>query len=89
MKLTIRVSPGSRQTAVAGLHDGALVVRVRERAVEGKATEAALAALADALGVPRRGVTLVRGATSRTKVVNVDGDEPSLRARVKLLEQAR
>lgn len=57
------------------------MVRVQERAVEGKATEAALAAVADALGVPRRKVTLVRGASSRRKVVEIDGDDRVLQKR--------
>ncbi|MCW2536173.1 MAG: hypothetical protein JWQ26_1872 [Modestobacter sp.] len=58
---------------MGGGHDGALVVRVGARAVDGKATEAALAAVADAFGVRRSAVALVTGATSRTKVVDVDG----------------
>ena len=85
MRLTIRVSPRSRKAEVGGTFDGTLVVKVRERAVEGRATEAALAALADALGVPRRAVNLVRGATSRTKVVDIDGDDSMLEARVAAL----
>ena len=87
MRLTIRVSPGSRRPSVGGIFDGALVVKVRERAVESKATAAALAALADALGVPRSTVILVRGATSRTKVVDIQGDEAWLRTRIGELER--
>jgi hypothetical protein len=71
--MTIRVRPGAGRTAVGGSHDGALVVRVGARAVDGRATEAALAAVADAFGVRRAAVTLVTGATARTKVVDVDG----------------
>jgi uncharacterized protein len=82
MRVTIRVAPGSRRAAVGGTRDGALVVRVRERPVEGRATEAALTALAAALGVQRRAVSLVRGATSRTKVVEVIGNERLLQAGV-------
>jgi uncharacterized protein (TIGR00251 family) len=74
VRLTIRVRPGAGRTAVGGAHDGALVVRVAAPAVDGRATEAALAAVADAFGVRRRDVVLVTGATSRTKVVDVDGD---------------
>lgn len=51
--------------------DDTLVVAVQAPAVDGRATAAALKALADALGVPARDVTLVSGATSRTKVVEV------------------
>lgn len=75
MRVTIRVRPGAGRTAVGGSHDGALVVRVAARAVEGQATEAALAAVAEAFGVRRREVTLVTGATSRTKVVDVAGGD--------------
>ena len=73
MRITIRVRPGAGRTAVGGSHDGALVVRVGAPAVDGRATEAALRAVADAFGVRRSAVGLVTGATSRTKVVDVDG----------------
>ena len=43
MRITIRVRPGSARPGVGNEHDGALVVRVSARAVDGKATEAALA----------------------------------------------
>jgi uncharacterized protein YggU (UPF0235/DUF167 family) len=56
---------------VGGSHDGALVVRVRAPATEGRATEECLRALAAALGVPRRDVLLAGGATSRSKIVEV------------------
>jgi len=67
------VRPGASRTEVGGDHDGALVVRVSARAVDGKATEAALRALAAALQVRPADVRLVHGATSRTKVVEIAG----------------
>ncbi|WP_046528891.1 MULTISPECIES: DUF167 domain-containing protein [Cellulomonas] len=72
MRVAIRVRPGASRTRVGGRYGDALVVAVQARAVDGAATEAALAALADALGVRRRHVALVTGATSRDKVVEVD-----------------
>jgi uncharacterized protein YggU (UPF0235/DUF167 family) len=82
VRLTIRVRPGASRTSVGGSHDGALVVRVSARAVDGRATEAALAAVADAFGVRRRAVGLVTGETSRTKVVDVAGADPATLARL-------
>jgi uncharacterized protein YggU (UPF0235/DUF167 family) len=73
VRVTIRVRPGAGRDVVGGEHDGALVVRVGARAVDGRATAAALAAVAEAFGVRPAAVTLVTGATSRTKVVDVDG----------------
>jgi len=72
VRITIRVRPGSARPGVGGEHDGALVVRVSARAVDSKATAAALAAVAAEFGVPPRSVTLVAGAASRTKIIEVD-----------------
>jgi len=46
--------------------------------VDGKATEAALAAVADAFGVRRGSVRLVSGAASRTKVIDIDAGDPQV-----------
>ena len=82
MRLTIRVRPGASRAAVGGSYDGALVVRVTAPAVDGRATEAALRAVADAFDVRPRAVTLVSGATSRTKVVDVDAAEAEVGKRL-------
>lgn len=70
-------SGGQRRGGQPG---GALIVAVSARAVDGRATEAALRAVADAFGVRRRDVSLVAGATSRDKVVEIVGDEGGLAA---------
>lgn len=74
MRVAIRVRPGSARPKVGGRRGDALIVAVSPRAVDGKATEAALRAVADAFGVRRRDVTLVTGATSRDKVVEIAAD---------------
>jgi uncharacterized protein len=80
MRIAIRVRSGSTRPGIGGDHAGALVVRVSARAVDGKATEAALAAVADAFSVRRSAVRLVSGATSRTKIVDIDGGDPQILA---------
>lgn len=81
MRLAIRVKPGSARTSVGGRHGDALVVAVTARAMDGKATEAALRAVAGAFAVRRREVTLLSGATSRDKVIDIDGESRLLEAR--------
>ena len=54
MRFSIRVKPGSARPSVGGEHDGAPIVRVIAGAVDGKATEAALTAVADSFGVRSR-----------------------------------
>jgi uncharacterized protein YggU (UPF0235/DUF167 family) len=70
--LEIWVRPGSSRASVGGEHAGALAVSVTAKTVEGAATDAALAAVARALGVSRRQVWLLRGATGRRKLLGVD-----------------
>jgi uncharacterized protein (TIGR00251 family) len=80
VRITIRVRPGAARPGVGGEQGGALVVRVSAPAVDGRATQAALAAVAAAFGVRRDAVTLVTGKTSRTKVVEVTGGDPRVLA---------
>jgi uncharacterized protein YggU (UPF0235/DUF167 family) len=75
VRIKVRVKPGASRTRVGGRHgEDSLAVAVTEKAVDGAATEAALRAVAEALGVPRRAVRLVLGATSRDKVLEVGAE---------------
>ncbi len=79
-RVAVRVRPGASRTRVGGSYgsdvDVRLVVAVTARAVEGAATAAVLAAVAEALGVRPRQVTLVHGSTSRDKLVEIS-DPPT------------
>ena len=89
MRIQVRVRPGASRTRVGGRYgDDVLVVAVTARAVDGRATEACRRAVADALGVHARAVSLRRGATSRTKLLDVDGDPEALAARLAALLEA-
>lgn len=74
MRVAVRVRPGASRTRVGGTYGDRLVVAVTARAVDGAATQAVLAALADALRIRPRHVRLVSGSTSRDKLVEVDDD---------------
>lgn len=75
--LTLHVQPGAGHTQVVGVHGDALKIKLAAPPVDGKANDALLQFLAEAFGVPLRQVTLVRGQTSRAKVVRVNA--PMLR----------
>jgi uncharacterized protein YggU (UPF0235/DUF167 family) len=57
--------------------DGVLRVHVAAPPIEGAANHALLRVLADELGVGRRSVRLVAGAAGRTKLIVVDGVDPT------------
>lgn len=71
--LSLHIQPGARKTEIAGLYDGALKLRLAAPPVDGKANEALLHYLAERLGLPRRALELKSGATSRRKLVRVNG----------------
>jgi hypothetical protein len=52
------------------------MVRVTAQAVDGRATQAAIEALASALDVPQSTIRIVAGASVRTKVIEVTGVDP-------------
>lgn len=61
----------------------AVLIRLAAPPIEGAANEALVSFLADALGVPRRGITIVSGKKSRDKRVRIDGlDEATARERL-------
>jgi len=69
--LTLHAQPGARTTAFAGLHGGALKLRLAAPPVEGRANAELIRFLATAFGVPREQVLLRRGANSRRKTVHI------------------
>jgi len=77
-RLKLRVSPGAGRSAIVGRHGDAWKVRVTEAPERGRANEAVLRLLADALAVPRDHVTLVSGHGGREKIVELTGLGPAL-----------
>jgi uncharacterized protein YggU (UPF0235/DUF167 family) len=75
-RLRLRVAPGAAKAAVVGRHGEGWKVRVAAAPERGKANEAVLELLADALALPRANVTLVSGGGSRDKIVELAGIAP-------------
>src|SRR5580698_1022792 len=69
----VRVKPNAKRSAIAGVREGALEVRLAAPPVDGEANDELVAVLATALGVPRKDVHVVHGTSSRIKRVEVTG----------------
>lgn len=65
--------PNARKSAVTGVRGGALEVRLAAPPVDGAANDELVAFLAALLRVAERQVRLVRGASARTKSIEVQG----------------
>src|ERR1700704_3281616 len=71
-RLAVRVQPGARREALVGwLEDGTLKLAVAAPPQGGRANRAVEALLAGALGLKARQVTVSRGASARTKTVEI------------------
>jgi len=70
--IKIRVQPKSSRNQVDGFQDGALRVRVTAAPTEGQANAAVIAILAKTLGVSKSRLEIIRGHSSRDKVISVD-----------------
>ncbi len=74
MRLALRVQPNAKRTALLmRLASGEWKVAVSAPPVEGQANEAVVEFLSELLGVKRRQVRVARGASSRSKWVEVHG----------------
>ena len=71
--LSVRLHPGARKNGVTGVHADALKIALTAPPVDGKANEALIAFLAEALHLPRARITLVSGLTSRAKMIRITG----------------
>ena len=76
--LCLHIQPGAKKTEVAGLHGAALKIRLAAPPVDGKANDCLIDFLAGILGVAKRRVELISGASSRAKRVRIEGVDSAL-----------
>jgi uncharacterized protein len=81
IRVRVHVQPRASRSEVVGMHGAALKVRLHAAPVDGAANDALVALLAERLGLPKRAVRIVAGATARGKTVEIDGTtEAAVRA---------
>ena len=77
-RLRLRVSPGAGRAAIVGRYGEGWKIRVTAPPEGGRANDAVLRLLAEALAVPRDSLTLVSGHSGRDKIVELAGLGPAL-----------
>jgi uncharacterized protein (TIGR00251 family) len=83
VEFEVHAKPRARKNRILGWRDGRLDVSLAAPPVDGAANDELVATLANALGVPKSAVELVRGESGRTKLVRVRGiTEEEARARL-------
>lgn len=88
MNLNVKVQPRAKRNTVEVSDDGAVTIRVTAAPEKGKANIAAVKLLASRLDLPRASVSIIRGHTSRNKVVRVNGiEDAELKERLTLINR--
>jgi uncharacterized protein (TIGR00251 family) len=73
VRLEVYIQPRASRTALAGMHDGVIKIRIAAPAVENAANRALIDFIAQQLGIAKRRVRIISGGASRRKVLEIDG----------------
>lgn len=80
--MQVKAVPRSRRTAAVGVQDGAVRIQIAAAPHKGQSNAALCAYLADVAGVRTSAVRLRRGSSGARKLIEIDGDAPSIEARL-------
>jgi len=72
-RISLRVQPGAARSEVVSFTGEVLQVRVATPPVKGKANKELIALLSQAIGVGKSNLTIIKGHTSRSKVIAIHG----------------
>ena len=79
-RIDVYVQPRASKTTIVGMHDGAVKIRLAAPPVDGAANAALVEFVAERMKIAKSRVRIVAGASSRRKVVEVDGVSRALLA---------
>jgi hypothetical protein len=85
--LALHVQPNARRSEIAGLHGGALKVKIGAPATDNRANVELVEYLSEILAIPKSAITIRHGTTSRRKLVEIRGG-PELVTKIAALEEA-
>jgi hypothetical protein len=72
-RIAVKAHPRAKRTAVTGRLGDAYKLDLAAPPVDGKANDECVRYFAELAGVPRRSVSVVQGAASRMKVIEIEG----------------
>lgn len=72
-EISVRVHPNAARSEIVGVADGVWQVKVSAPPVKGKANKELIAFLSRLLGVSKSRIAIIKGHTTRNKIIAVDG----------------
>jgi hypothetical protein len=71
VKISVRVKAGSKQNLVEPAGENEYIVRVKEKAIKGRANEAVIDVLSDFFSIPKRTITIIKGFKRKNKLIAI------------------
>lgn len=65
------MQPGAKKSAVSGMHDGHIKIKVNLPPIDGKANDALILFLSDFLNIPKSTIKIISGEKSRIKKISI------------------
>lgn len=75
VRLEVKVQPRSSKNQIAGEQEGALKIKLTAPPVDGEANQALIAFLSACFKVPKKNISLLKGDSSRHKLLEIIGVE--------------
>ena len=72
-RISLRVHPNAGRDEMLGFTDGVLQVKIAAPPIKGRANERLVAFLSRLLGVGKGSISIIRGHTSRNKLITING----------------
>ena len=72
--ISVKVKPNAKQQRVMQAEDGSLTVHLKSPPIDGKANAELIQLLAKNFGVPKSAIRIKTGASSKSKLVEIDGE---------------
>lgn len=77
IRLEVKAKPKAKKSRIVALEGGTVEVALAAPPVDGAANEELVRFLSEVLSIPKRSITLLRGQSSRTKLLSITGLAPS------------
>jgi uncharacterized protein (TIGR00251 family) len=72
-RLGVKVTPNAGRNEISGLKDGVLQVKINAPPEKGKANKELVAFIAEKAGISKTAISIIKGMTSRNKVILIQG----------------
>ena len=83
MKISVKVKPNSKESSVEVAPNNEYILRVKEKALDGRANAAAVKLLSEYLGIPKSRISIIKGHAARNKVIKIFLDNNPDRGKIK------